>query len=64
MIIPNRKVFAGLLKETKVMVDEAAGGMECIRMAGEKQYDVIFLDHMMPDLDGIETLHRDRKSVV
>lgn len=57
----NRKVFAGLLKETKVMVDEAAGGMECIRMAGEKQYDVIFLDHMMPDLDGIETLHRIRE---
>lgn len=57
----NRKVFAGLLKETKVMVDEAAGGMECIRMAEEKQYDVIFLDHMMPDLDGIETLHRIRE---
>jgi len=54
----NRKVFASLLKATKVMIDEAAGGMECIRLAGEKQYDVIFLDHMMPDLDGIETLHR------
>lgn len=57
----NRKVFTGLLKETKVMVDEAAGGIECIRMAGEKQYDVIFLDHMMPDLNGIETLHRLRE---
>ena len=56
----NRRVFTNLLKATKVMVDEAAGGMECIRMAGEKQYDVIFLDHMMPDLDGIETLHRLR----
>ena len=57
----NRKVFLSLLKATKVMVDEAAGGMECIRMAGEKQYDVIFLDHMMPDLNGIETLHRLRE---
>lgn len=57
----NRKVFVNLLKETRVMIDEAAGGMECIRMAGEKQYDVIFLDHMMPDLNGIETLHRIRQ---
>ncbi len=57
----NRKVFTNLLKATKVMIDEAAGGMECIRLAGEKQYDVIFLDHMMPGLNGIETLHRLRK---
>lgn len=58
----NRKVFANLLKETRVMIDEAAGGMECIRLVGEKQYDVIFLDHMMPDLSGIETLHRIREN--
>lgn len=57
----NRKVFTNLLKATKVKIDEAAGGMECIRMAGEKQYDIIFLDHMMPDLNGIETLHRIRE---
>lgn len=57
----NRKVFVSLLKATKVMVDEAAGGMDCIKMAARKQYDIIFLDHMMPDLDGIETLHRLRK---
>lgn len=56
----NRKVFTNLLKETKVMIDEAAGGMECIRLAEKKKYDVIFLDHMMPDLDGIETLHKLR----
>jgi len=54
----NRKVFANLLKATKVAIDEAAGGLECLRMVQQKQYDVIFLDHMMPDLDGIETLHR------
>jgi FOG: CheY-like receiver len=44
------------------MIDEAAGGLECIRLAGEKQYDVIFLDYMMPDLNGIETLHRIREN--
>lgn len=56
----NRRVFVSLLKATRVVVDEAASGMECIGMAGEKQYDVIFMDHMMPDMDGIETLHRLR----
>lgn len=54
----NRKVFVGLLKETKVCIDEASSGMECLDKALRKHYDVIFLDHMMPDMDGIETLRR------
>ncbi len=54
----NRRVFKNLLKATKAMVEEAAGGMECLEMTRQKHYDMIFLDHMMPDLDGIETLHR------
>lgn len=54
----NRKVFINLLKSTGIQMDEASSGMECIEMTGEKQYDIVFLDHMMPDLDGIETLHR------
>lgn len=54
----NRRVFISLLKETKIRIDEAAGGMECLEMVRRKQYDMIFLDHMMPDLDGIETLHQ------
>ena len=32
--------------------------MECLALARQKHYDLIFLDHMMPDMDGIETLHR------
>lgn len=54
----NRKVFISLLKDTGVRIDEAEGGMVCLEKAAMKQYDIIFLDHMMPDLDGIETLHR------
>ncbi len=54
----NRRVFKNLLKATEVMVEEAGGGMECLEMTRQKHYDMIFLDHMMPDLDGIETLHR------
>lgn len=53
----NRRVFKNLVKATKVMVEEAGGGIECLEMARQKHYDMIFLDHMMPDLDGIETLH-------
>ena len=53
----NRRVFVNLLKETRVHVDEASGGEECLEMIQERQYHIIFLDHMMPEMDGIETLH-------
>lgn len=54
----NRRVFRNLLKKTQVQVSEAGGGSECLRMVQENHYDLIFLDHMMPDMDGVETLHR------
>lgn len=54
----NRKVFVNLLKETQVAIDEASSGAQCLEMVGKKKYDIIFLDHMMPDMDGIETLHK------
>lgn len=52
----NRRVFVGLLKETKIQIDEADNGKECLKKVAEKAYDIIFLDHMMPEMDGIETL--------
>ncbi len=52
----NRKVFIGLLKQTKIKVVEAASGRECLDLVKEKHFDLIFLDHMMPEMDGIETL--------
>ncbi len=57
----NRRVFVNLLKETEIQVDEASGGEECLEMVMEKTYDLIFLDHMMPDLDGISVLHKMRE---
>ena len=54
----NRKIVSCLLKETKVQVTEAESGMACLEKVKECHYDMIFLDHMMPGLDGIETLHR------
>lgn len=52
----NRKVIRNLLKETGVQVLEAGGGMECLELVKTNRYDVILLDHMMPDLNGVSTL--------
>ncbi len=52
----NLTVIRNLIKQTKISVDTAEGGYEFLRMSKEKQYDLIFLDHMMPGMDGIETL--------
>jgi len=57
----NRRVFKGLLKETKINIDEVASGRECLDKVQEIKYDIIFLDHMMPEMDGIETLHAMKK---
>lgn len=53
----NRKVFIGLLKPIKCQVDEAANGKQGLDMVKKNAYDIIFLDHMMPEMDGIETFH-------
>lgn len=52
----NLSVFESLLKNTKVRIDKALSGDEGISFYRRVHYDVIFLDHMMPDKDGIETL--------
>ncbi|WP_091822813.1 ATP-binding protein [Butyrivibrio sp. ob235] len=52
----NLTVFVNLLKRTGIQIDTAESGDECISLFRSKSYDVIFLDHMMPDKDGIETL--------
>lgn len=56
----NLQVTAGLLKKYAIEADLAASGRIAIDMVQRKHYDLIFMDHMMPDLDGIETLHRIR----
>lgn len=54
----NLKVFRGLLRETKAKVDTAMNGAQCLDMVKSKHYDLIFLDHMMPVMDGLETFER------
>lgn len=56
----NLLVLENLLKGTRIRIDKAGGGDEGLIMAGKKKYDVIFLDHMMPVKNGIETLHELR----
>ncbi len=53
----NLKVIEALLKPTEIKLDLASGGEECLAMCREKKYDLIMMDHMMPEPDGIETLH-------
>lgn len=53
----NRRVFVNLLKSTKMTIDQASSGQACLEKVAQKKYDIIFLDHMMPQMDGIETFN-------
>jgi signal transduction histidine kinase/CheY-like chemotaxis protein len=50
----NLEVARGLLGLYQINIDTASGGKEAIEMARKIPYDLIFMDHMMPDMDGIE----------
>ncbi len=56
----NLVVFKSLLKQTGIKIDTADSGDESILLATGRKYDMIFMDHMMPEKDGIETLHELR----
>lgn len=58
----NLVVVKNLLKNTKIQIDTCMSGKEAIKLANENKYDAVFIDHMMPDMDGIETLSHIRKS--
>lgn len=52
----NLLVIEQLLKKTRVQVSTCLSGKACLEMVRQEYYDVILLDHMMPEMDGIETL--------
>lgn len=52
----NLVVFCGLLKQTLVQIDTASGADEGLALARKKQYHIIFIDHFMPNKDGVEML--------
>lgn len=53
----NLMVAEKLLRATKVQVDTAVSGEQCLKLTYEKHYDTIFMDHLMPKMDGVECLH-------
>ncbi|MBQ7775237.1 MAG: response regulator [Lachnospiraceae bacterium] len=54
----NRFVFKSLLKQTRMQIFEAESGSACLDMLKQQHFDIVFLDHMMPEMDGIETKHK------
>ena len=56
----NLKVAEGLLVPYKIQVDLCTSGIEAIEKIKSENYDLVFMDHMMPELDGIETVSRIR----
>ncbi len=62
--LPMNLLYAKkLLKPVEVQVDTVQSGMECLNMLQRKRYHIIFMDHMMPEMDGIETMRRMRTLV-
>lgn len=57
----NLTVAEGLLEPLKMRIETASSGKEAVEMISNKQYDLIFMDHMMPELDGVETTHIIRR---
>ncbi len=57
----NLKVFVGLLRKTGANITKASSGMEALELTKANKYDIIFLDHMMPQMDGVETFKRLRE---
>ncbi len=60
----NLVVMKEILKRTKIQTDFVSSGKECLEMTEEKRYDIILMDHMMPEMDGVETLHILRNNVL
>lgn len=53
----NLAVVAGFLENTGIQIDTASNGRDCLTKLNECEYDVVFLDHMMPGMDGIQTIN-------
>ncbi len=58
----NLRVLQGLLKQTRIKVSVATSGQECLKKIVDTSFDIILLDHMMPEMDGIETMKRIRQN--
>ena len=59
----NIKVVESLLDNYQIKVTTATSGKEALEKITSMNYDFIFMDHMMPEMDGVETFHRIRKKI-
>jgi CheY-like chemotaxis protein/HPt (histidine-containing phosphotransfer) domain-containing protein len=57
----NLKVAVGLLELYKISAKTASSGKEAIDMVRQSEFDMVFMDHMMPEMDGVETTGEIRK---
>ncbi len=57
----NLEVAAGILTPYEIEVVRAGSGMEAMVNFPRRKYDIVFMDHMMPGMDGVETMNRLRK---
>ena len=56
----NLKVACGLLRRYEIDADTATNGRQAIEKVQEKDYDIVFMDHMMPEIDGIDATEEIR----
>ncbi len=56
----NLLVFKGLIRDTGVSLDTALSGAEAITMTQKTKYDLIFMDYLMPEMNGVEAFHKIR----
>ncbi|MBQ7155532.1 MAG: response regulator [Synergistaceae bacterium] len=57
----NLVVAKGMLKTSEAEIDTSESGEDALEMMKKKHYDLVFLDHKMPGMDGIETLKHAKK---
>jgi CheY-like chemotaxis protein len=60
-IATNLSVASGLLSPFEMEITTCLSGRDAVYMAKEREFDMIFIDHMMPEMDGIETARRIRE---
>ncbi len=57
----NLKVFEGLFKPVAMQIDTALDGQEALEKIKQQDYDIVFMDHMMPGMDGVEVTQNIRQ---
>lgn len=59
----NLTVAIGILNRYGIVVTTAPSGQDAITLCKEQEFDIVFMDHMMPEMDGIEAMHRIRNEM-